>query len=66
MPNGVAITHRVVRIGEIAGETYLETRGDANDAPDPVGRARRLGPGVVALACPWSGSSSPSWRCRAA
>ena len=55
MPNGVAITHRVVRLGEIAGSTYLETRGDANDGPDPVVVPASSVSGVVTLTLPMVG-----------
>ena len=36
VPNGAIITHRVTRVTEVAGLTYLETKGDANAAPDPT------------------------------
>ena len=55
MPNGVAITHRVVRLGEIAGATYLETRGDANAAADPVVVPAGDVTGVVTVAVPMLG-----------
>ncbi len=55
MPNGIAITHRVVRLGAIAGATYLETRGDANDGPDPVVVPAGSVSGVVTLALPMVG-----------
>ena len=51
-PNGVSITHRVVRIGEAHGETYLETRGDANDGPDPTVVPASSVSGVVAMSLP--------------
>ena len=52
MPNGVAITHRVVRVGKARGETYLETRGDANDAVDPTVVPATAVTGVVSLSLP--------------
>ncbi len=52
MPNGVAITHRVVRIAEGAGSQYLETRGDANAASDPTVVPMTSVTGVVELAIP--------------
>jgi len=55
MPNGVAITHRVVRLGDIAGAVYLETRGDANDAPDPVVVPASSVSGVVTVTLPMLG-----------
>jgi signal peptidase len=35
-PGGTFVTHRVIRMAEIDGVAYLELRGDANAAPDPV------------------------------
>ena len=55
MPNGVSITHRVVRIGEAQGTTYLETRGDANDASDPAVTPLSAVTGVVAFQLPMVG-----------
>lgn len=34
-PNGAVITHRITRVAEVGGLTYLETKGDANVAADP-------------------------------
>jgi len=34
--NGVVVTHRVTRAVELKGERYFETKGDANQQPDPV------------------------------
>jgi signal peptidase len=34
-PNSAVITHRITRVSEVGGVTYLETKGDANAAPDP-------------------------------
>lgn len=55
MPNGVSITHRVVRIGEANGETYLEMRGDANEASDPTVVPLSAVTGVVAYQFPMVG-----------
>jgi len=55
MPNGVAITHRVVRIGDIRGQAYLETRGDANDASDPTVVPASAVTGVVSVSVPMLG-----------
>jgi signal peptidase I len=55
MPNGVSITHRVVRLGAARGETYLETRGDANDAADPTVVPASAVTGVVAISLPLLG-----------
>ena len=49
---GHLVTHRVVAIREIKGETYFQTQGDANEDPDPnlapagavVGRVRAVLP----------------------
>jgi signal peptidase I len=50
--NGVSVTHRIVRIGEADGRTYLEIRGDANDAPDPAVVPRSDVTGVVSISLP--------------
>jgi signal peptidase len=34
-PNTAVITHRITRVEQVAGVTYLETKGDANASPDP-------------------------------
>ncbi len=34
--NRVVITHRVTRIVTVGSERYLELKGDANPAPDPI------------------------------
>jgi signal peptidase len=34
-PNGAYVTHRVLQIVEENGELLLQTKGDANDSPDP-------------------------------
>lgn len=34
-PTVGTITHRVLNVREIEGETYFQTQGDANPAPDP-------------------------------
>jgi signal peptidase I len=36
VPNSAVITHRITRVSQVDGVTYLETRGDANAAPDPT------------------------------
>ena len=54
-PNGVSITHRVVRLGEANGATYLETRGDANGASDPSVTPMSAVSGVVAAQIPMVG-----------
>jgi signal peptidase I len=35
VPNGAVITHRITAVSHVAGATWLETKGDANDTPDP-------------------------------
>lgn len=34
--NGQLLTHRVTRVAHLPDGMYLETKGDANEAPDPV------------------------------
>jgi signal peptidase len=34
-PNSAVITHRITRVADVGGVTYLETKGDANATPDP-------------------------------
>jgi signal peptidase len=36
LPGGGILTHRVTRLPVLEGHQYVETRGDANQAPDPV------------------------------
>ncbi len=36
LSNGTAVTHRVTRVVEMDGQRWIETRGDANAAPDPA------------------------------
>src|SRR6478672_11031120 len=55
LPNGAMITHRVVRIGEANGQTYLETRGDANRSSDPTVVPLSGVSGVVAFTLPMVG-----------
>lgn len=51
----VRVTHRVVAIHERADGTYFETKGDANEDPDPaLVRADRV-VGVVMFHIPWFG-----------
>jgi signal peptidase len=35
VPNSAVITHRITRISDVGGVSYLETKGDANAQPDP-------------------------------
>ena len=34
--SGMYVTHRVTRVAQLRGEPYVELKGDANPAPDPV------------------------------
>jgi len=36
LDHGALFTHRVIRIAEQDGVRYVETKGDANDQPDPA------------------------------
>jgi len=36
IPNGTVYTHRITRVIDRAGETWLETKGDANAGVDPA------------------------------
>ena len=49
------VTHRVVAIKEIKDRTYLQTKGDANDAPDPNLVPADAPYGKVALNLPKAG-----------
>jgi signal peptidase len=55
MPNGAAITHRVTRVVDLDGVTWLETRGDANAEPDPALVPASTVSGVVAFHVPFAG-----------
>jgi len=55
MPNGASITHRVSRVVDIDGATWLETRGDANAEPDPALVPASAVSGIVALQVPLVG-----------
>lgn len=34
--NGVFVTHRLIRIAEVEGEVFVQTKGDANEDTDPA------------------------------
>jgi signal peptidase I len=34
VPNSAVVTHRVVRVEQVGGVAYLETKGDANESAD--------------------------------
>ncbi|MBM4408131.1 MAG: signal peptidase I [Chloroflexi bacterium] len=36
LPNNVVVTHRITRLGDANGTVLIETKGDANSAPDPA------------------------------
>ncbi len=54
-PGATAYTHRVTRLLTIDGLPYLETKGDANRAPDPATIPASAVAGRVAVALPWLG-----------
>lgn len=54
-PGRAVYTHRIVRIAEYRGETFFETRGDANAAPDPSLTPASAVIGRVAVAVPVAG-----------
>lgn len=54
--NGDAlVTHRVVRVAELADGRYLETKGDANGDPDPVLVPAQSVLGIVTTTVPKAG-----------
>jgi len=53
--NGVIVTHRVTRVIELEGETSVELKGDANDAPDPVLVPERALVGRIGVSLPLAG-----------
>jgi len=55
MPNGATITHRVSRVVDRDGGTWLETRGDANAEPDPALVPASAVSGVVTFHIPVAG-----------
>jgi signal peptidase I len=55
VPNGATITHRVIRVAAVDGVTYLETKGDANAAPDPTVTPASWVIGRVVLSIPLAG-----------
>ena len=55
MPNGATITHRVTRVVDLDGKTWLETRGDANGDPDPALVPASVVSGIVAFHVPFAG-----------
>jgi signal peptidase len=54
-PQRAVFTHRVIRVAERAGEVWVETRGDANPAPDPSLTPASAVIGRVAVAIPFAG-----------
>ncbi|MEO5884183.1 MAG: signal peptidase I [Candidatus Limnocylindrales bacterium] len=54
-PARAVFTHRIVRIAEQDGEIWLETRGDANDAPDPSITPATAVIGRVTTSLPYAG-----------
>jgi signal peptidase len=51
-PEQAVFTHRIVRVVARQGEIWIETRGDANDAPDPAIVPASSVVGRVALTVP--------------
>jgi signal peptidase I len=55
VPNGATITHRITRVTDVGGVTYLETKGDANATPDPSLTPASWVIGRVMLSVPLAG-----------
>ena len=58
LQNGTAravFTHRIIRIAELDGSTWVETQGDANAAPDPSLTPATSILGRVGLTVPYAG-----------
>lgn len=53
--NGVYVTHRLIRIAKVEGETFVQTQGDANDDPDPAAVPVSTVVGVVDGSLPLAG-----------
>lgn len=47
LPTHAVVTHRITRIGDANGATLIETKGDANGAPDPAMHAAAGVTGLV-------------------
>lgn len=54
-PGRAIFTHRIIRLLERDGEPWIETQGDANDAPDPAITPASAVIGRVALSVPGAG-----------
>lgn len=54
-PGRAIFTHRIIRFAERDGEPWIETQGDANDAPDPAITPASAVIGRVALSVPGAG-----------
>jgi signal peptidase len=55
LPSGTLVTHRVLRVVEEGGTSQLETRGDANPAPDPALVPATEATGIVRFSIPLAG-----------
>lgn len=55
MRNGQLLTHRVTRVAQLPDGSYIETKGDANQAPDPVLVPVGSVVGVVTDVIPYAG-----------
>lgn len=53
--NDTLVTHRVLRVAELADGPHLETKGDNNAEPDPVLVPAASALGVVAVEVPYAG-----------
>jgi signal peptidase I len=51
----VVVTHRITRIADANGDILIETKGDANAAPDPAMQAASAVTGVVHGHLPFAG-----------
>jgi signal peptidase len=54
-PQRAVFTHRIVRVAERGGRVWVETRGDANPAPDPSLTPASAVIGRVAVVIPFAG-----------
>lgn len=55
MRDGHLLTHRVTRVAQLPDGLFLETKGDANDAPDPVLVPASAVAGVAIEVIPYAG-----------
>jgi signal peptidase len=55
LPNHVVVTHRITRLGDANGTLLIETKGDANAAPDPAMHPASGVTGIVVAHVPVAG-----------